>query len=170
VIVTKANTPNSIGQQPPVIADDLSDEEFIAMSAEEAQSWRRRHRQVTTSRVVSLQAIAGFVVSLVVLGWFGRAAGISAAYGAIAVIVPAIAMARGLRRHSKVGDPAAALMGFVMWEAVKVLLSVALLLAAPRVVPALNWLALVVGFVVTMKAYWVAAWLDSKRQHPIVVN
>jgi ATP synthase protein I len=43
---------------------------------------------------------------------------------------------------------------------------VALLLAAPKLVPSLNWLALVAGFVVTMKVYWVAAWLQSKRQHP----
>jgi ATP synthase protein I len=43
-------------------------------------------------------------------------------------------------------------------------LTVALLLAAPKVVSPLNWLALVAGFVVTMKVYWVAAWLHSRRR------
>jgi ATP synthase protein I len=48
---------------------------------------------------------------------------------------------------------------FFGWELVKILVSVALLLAAPRLVPDLSWLALLLGMVVTMKAYWVALWV-----------
>ena len=40
--------------------------------------------------------------------------------------------------------------------AAKIVLTIALLVAAPRVVPGLNWLALVAGLVITMKTYWVA--------------
>jgi len=47
------------------------------------------------------------------------------------------------------------------WELAKILVSVALLLAAPRLVPGLSWLALLVGMVITMKAYWVALWVRS---------
>jgi len=47
----------------------------------------------------------------------------------------------------------AALMG---WELVKIALTVAMLAAAPRLVPELSWLALLAGMVMTMKAYWIA--------------
>jgi ATP synthase protein I len=39
-----------------------------------------------------------------------------------------------------------------------------MLFAAPRLVPDLNWLALLVGFVVTMKVVWIALMFRSKRQ------
>ncbi|BDT70842.1 hypothetical protein os4_03490 [Comamonadaceae bacterium OS-4] len=113
--------------------------------------------------------VAVALIVAVVAGWsFGRVAGVSAAYGALAVIVPAMVLARGLRRQALLRDSGAAFLSFVVWEVVKVVLTVALLLAAPKLVPSLSWLALVAGFVVTMKVYWVAAWLQSKHQHPTV--
>ena len=62
--------------------------------------------------------------------------------------------ARGMaRRRSTAG---AAMVGLLGWELVKIALTVAMLAAAPRVVPGLSWLALLVGMVVTMKTYWIA--------------
>ena len=146
--------------------DGVADDEFKPLTAEEANQWRRRNPSVSPWWVIGMQVVAALVVAVVV-GWgFGRAAGFSAAYGALAVIVPAMVLARGLRRQSLLKDSGAAFLSFVVWEVVKVVLTVALLLAAPKLVPSLNWLALVAGFVVTMKVYWVAAWLQSKRQHP----
>ncbi len=43
------------------------------------------------------------------------------------------------------------------------MLTVVLLLAAPLVVAQVNWLALLAGFVVTIKAAWVALWRVSKK-------
>ena len=48
----------------------------------------------------------------------------------------------------------------VEWRA----LTVALLLAAPRVMAQVHWLALLAGFVVTIKAAWLALWLMSARR------
>ena len=62
----------------------------------------------------------------------------------------------------------AALAGFFVWELVKIVLTVAMLLAAPKLVPDLSWLALLVGLVVTMKVYWVAMWLHPARRKSIV--
>ena len=42
------------------------------------------------------------------------------------------------------------------WEFVKLVLCIAMLAAAPRLIPDLNWLALLAGLVVTMKTYWIA--------------
>jgi ATP synthase protein I len=39
-----------------------------------------------------------------------------------------------------------------------------MLFAAPRLVAQLNWLALLAGFVVTMKASWLAMWLGLVRK------
>jgi len=49
-----------------------------------------------------------------------------------------------------------AVFGFFLWEMVKIGLTVALLVMAPRMVSDLSWPALLVGLVLTMKVYWVA--------------
>jgi len=151
------------------IPDGVLEEEFKPLTAEEAQQWRQRNPSMSAWRVIGLQAIVAGVVAVVVWFFFGLAASVSAAYGSLAVIFPAMVLARALRRQSSLADSGAAFLSFVVWEVVKVVLTVAMLLAAPKLVPALNWLALVAGFVVTMKVYWVAAWLQSKRQHPAVI-
>jgi ATP synthase protein I len=72
---------------------------------------------------------------------------------------------RGLLRQA--GLAGAALTGFFVWELAKIALTVAMLLVAPKLVPQLSWLALVAGFVVTMKVYWVAVWLRPTRRKPV---
>jgi ATP synthase protein I len=60
-----------------------------------------------------------------------------------------------------------ALFGLFVWELVKIVLTVALLLVAPKVVAELSWLALVAGFVVTMKVYWLAmalGWMHRRSK------
>jgi ATP synthase protein I len=45
---------------------------------------------------------------------------------------------------------------FFVNEAIKVILTIALLSMAPVAVLGLNWLALLAGFVVALKVYWLA--------------
>ncbi|MBX9819040.1 MAG: ATP synthase subunit I [Burkholderiaceae bacterium] len=144
--------------------DGLFDAEFKPLTAEEAQQWRRAHPAISPWWVIVWQVVVGTALALVAGWWGGEVAGLSAAYGALAVVFPAALMVRGLQRQRAVTQPGAAMMGFVIWESVKVALTVAMLLAAPKVVSPLSWLALVAGFVVTMKVYWVAAWLHSRRR------
>ena len=54
-------------------------------------------------------------------------------------------------------------MNFVLWEGVKILLTVILLWVAPRMVPNLNWLALVAGLVVVLKVYWFGFLIQTRR-------
>ena len=143
--------------------DGLFDAEFKPMTAEEARQWRSAHPVVSPWWVIVWQLVAGVVLAVLATLWAGKASGISAFYGSLAVVFPAALMVRGLQRQRAVAQPGAAMLGFVIWESVKVVLTVALLLAAPKMVSPLNWLALVAGFVVTMKVYWVAAWLHSRR-------
>ncbi len=48
-------------------------------------------------------------------------------------------------------------MSFMVWEMVKIGLSVAMLIAAAQLLPDLSWPALLIGMVLTMKVYWLAA-------------
>jgi ATP synthase protein I len=54
-------------------------------------------------------------------------------------------------------------MAFFLWEMVKIGVSVTMLAMAPRMVPGLSWLALLIGLVVTMKVYWVALLIAPKN-------
>lgn len=147
-------------------ADEAAEDDFKPLSAEEARLWRSRHPSLSPWRVVVWQAAAGGLAALA--AWLlGGGAGIvaSVGYGALSVIVPATALAWGMSRQT--GVAGAALVRFFVWELVKIALTVAMLLAAPRLVPHLSWLALLAGLVVAMKVYWVAMWLHPlRRQRP----
>ena len=141
----------------PETETEAEESDFKPLTAEEAVVWRSRNPPISVWKVVAGQALVGMLVGLlawvltgsVLMGW-------SAAYGALAVVVPAALFARGVLRHKASFNPRAAMVGFFGWEIAKIVLTVALLAAAPWVVPGLNWVALVVGMVITMKTYWVA--------------
>jgi ATP synthase protein I len=147
-------------------ADAAVESDFKPLTAEQARLWRAAHSAVSPWRVVWLQALVGVAVTL--LAWLLTGlsqVAWSVAYGALAVVIPAALFARGLLRQS--GAAGAALAGFFVWELAKIALTVAMLLAAPGLVPGLSWLALVAGFVVTMKVYWVAVWLHPLRRKSV---
>lgn len=134
---------------------EAEDPDFKPLTADEAQQWRQRHPPVSVWRIVWGQALVGALVALVAwlvsdkspVAW-------SAAYGALAVVVPAALFARGMARQRL--SAGAAMVGLFGWELVKIVVTVAMLAAAPRLIPGLSWLALLVGMVVTMKTYWIA--------------
>lgn len=144
--------------------------EFKPLSAEEARRWRERQPVWSMRRVLAWQAVAGAGCAMLAGLLGGVFAAWSAAYGAVALWVPAVLFARGVRRQSGVLRGSDALAGLMVWELVKVVLTVLLLAVAPRVVPQLNWLALLAGFVVTMKVYGLALWLAPKRAGNVVAN
>jgi len=141
----------------PEAATEAEESDFKPLTAQEAQQWRRRHPPLSVWKVVAGQALVGVLVGLVAWLVTGRASvGWSAAYGALAVVVPAALFARGVLRHKASVNQRAAMVGFFGWEIAKIVLTVALLAAAPRLVPGLSWIALLVGMVIAMKTYWVA--------------
>ncbi len=136
---------------------EAEESDFKPLTALEAEQWRRRNPPVSVWGVVVSQVLAGVLVALVAWLLTGRASvGWSAAYGALAVVAPAALFARGVLRHRASANPRAAMVGFFGWEIAKIVLTVALLAAAPRLVPELSWIALLVGMVIAMKTYWVA--------------
>ena len=148
----------------PHAEDDDQDSDFKPLSADEAQQWRDANPQVSVWRILAMQALVGCLVALAAWALTGRqSAGWSAGYGALAVLVPAALFARGVLRQKNVQEPGVAMLRFFGWEMVKIILTVAILVAAPRVVLGLSWLALVAGMVLTMKTYWIALVVQSRR-------
>jgi ATP synthase protein I len=154
----------------PAFADEIDETlepDFKPLTAEQARQWRESNPSLSPWRIVGWQAVVGALAALLAWGVSDRPeVAWSTGYGALAVVLPAALLARGLVRQSAVAG--AALMGFFVWELVKVVLTVAMLLAAPRLVPHLSWLALLAGFVVAMKVYWVAMWLHPTRRKSVV--
>ena len=141
---------------------EAEESDFKPLTAQEAEQWRSRNPPISVWKVVAGQALVGTLVALVAWVLTGRASvGWSAAYGALAVVVPAALFARGVLRHKASSNPRAAMLGFFGWEIAKIVLTVALLAAAPRLVPDLSWMALLVGMVITMKTYWAALLVRS---------
>lgn len=143
--------------------------EFKPLTAEEARQFSEKNPSVSPAKVVGIQVAIGLVVALAAWGLTGRMnVGWSAAYGALAVVIPAALFARGLARRMSLDSPQARAMGaafgFFLWEMVKIALTVAMLFAAPRLVVGLSWPAMLVGLVLTMKVYWVVLLLRPKRR------
>ncbi|HYD75126.1 ATP synthase subunit I [Ramlibacter sp.] len=127
------------------------------LSAEEARKLREQHPPVSPWWVIGGQAVVGLVAALAAWAITGKQdVAWSVGYGALAVVVPAAVFARGLTGRIASLNAGTAAFGFMLWEMVKIALTVAMLVAAPRLVRELSWPALLVGLVLAMKVYWVA--------------
>lgn len=131
------------------------DSGFNKITAEQALLLGYRRSSASLRQVLLWQVLVGFGVTLLVWLFTGvRAATLSAAYGVACVVVPAGVLVWGLSRRRIEGLPGAMLASFFMWEAVKLLTTVCMLFAAALWFAQVDWLFLLLGFVVTMKAYW----------------
>jgi ATP synthase protein I len=142
---------------------EASELEFTPLTAAQAQALREQDPPLSPWWVVAGQLAAGLLVALAAWGLTGRPnAGWSAGYGALAVVIPAALFARGLMSQFSSINAMTAGFGFFVWEAIKIAVSVGMLIAAPRLVTDLDWLAMLIGLVVTLKVYWVALLMRPK--------
>lgn len=144
-------------------AEDLDELAFKRLTKQEAQALRELQPPISPWRVIRLQVLVGVGVAL--LAWiFTMKASVawSAAYGSLAVILPAMLFARGLMSQFSSINAMTAGFGFFVWEAAKIAVSVAMLFAAPKLVVGLDWLAMLIGLILTMKVYWVALLMRPK--------
>lgn len=133
---------------------DAEEADFKPLTAEEAQRLREANPAMSPWWVIGAQVAVGMLVSMVAWVWMRESsAAVSALYGALAVALPAALFVRGTRG----AVPAqAAMLRFAIWELIKLVLSVAMLAAAPWLIRDLHWLAMLAGVVAAMKMYWVA--------------
>lgn len=162
-----SNAARHAHRQSPGWQDTAGEEEdFTPLTADQARQWRTRYPQLRLAHVLAIQALIGVVVSL--LAWLltGKAlVAWSAAYGALVGVLPAALAAGRTARWAAPGfPPGVALAGLLLWEAVKVILAVGMLIAAPKILGAPSWPALLLSLVLTIKVYWVGVLLIwSKR-------
>lgn len=146
------------------VADSASEETsaFVPLTAHEAQLWRKRNPMESPWRIVGLQACVGTVLTVLVALLIPRASVVeSVAYGVACAVLPGAVFAYGLRKTALAARMQ--LARFFVWELVKIMLTVAMLLLSLKVVSGLNWLALLGGFVVTMKVAWLAVWRPKRK-------
>lgn len=137
--------------------DEAEELRIKPLTAQEAQALRMRDPALSPWWVLGLQCLAGVVAVLIAWGIFGKASIVwSVAYGALIVVLPAALFARGVMSRFSSLNATTAHLGFFLWEAVKMIVSVVMLILAPRLIVDLNWLALLAGLFVTLKMYWVA--------------
>jgi ATP synthase protein I len=84
-------------------------------------------------------------------------------WGGLCVVIPSGLFARGVARGKDFESLRLSLSNFLVWELLKVALTIAMLLMASRVVSDLSWLALVASFMVVTKVYWLAGFCILKR-------
>ncbi len=93
--------------------------------------------------------LAGLVTQRQEVAW-------SVLYGAATVVVPGVLMARGMTSRISSMSPGSSAVSFMLWEMVKIAVSVVMLVLAPKLVQPLVWPALLAGLVLGMKVYWLA--------------
>jgi ATP synthase protein I len=147
---------------------DTEDEPPIrTLSAEEAKRLREQYPQLKLWKVVAAQGVVGVLAALAAWGLTGKQeAGWSAAYGALAVVLPAAIFARGLTARFASRSASRAAAAFMTWEMVKIGLTIGMLAMAPKWVSALSWPALLAGLVLTVKVYWVSLAFSTRKRIP----
>ena len=129
------------------------------LSATEAEAFRDQRSAPSPWRVVLVQVEAGAVIALLVGLVFGWPALWSALWGAATAIVPGALMARGATRLADSKSPLTTALGLLGWESAKIVCSLAMLVAASRVLHPVVWPALLVTLTGCLTVYWVAlAW------------
>ena len=137
--------------------DEAEEAAFQPLTRAEAQALRDRHPQVPVWWVVAAQAVVGGVVALVAVLVSGDASVFgSALYGAAVVVVPGALMARGMSSRLSSVSPGASAVSFMLWEMVKIAVSVLMLALAPKIVQPLSWPALLASLVVCLNVYLLA--------------
>lgn len=130
---------------------------FKALTREEASALRAKEPPLGPWRVLAVQGGVGVVVALLAALITGRVeVGWSALYGAACVVVPGALLARGMTSRLSSMTPGASAVSFMLWEMVKIAVSIAMLMLAPKLVQGLSWPALLAGLVLCMKVYWFA--------------
>jgi ATP synthase protein I len=108
-------------------------------------------------RVVLVQAGLGAVLATLVWFFTGNSAtGLSALYGAAVVVLPGLLMARGMTSRLSSMSPGVSAASVMLWEVVKIGVSVSMLMLAPKLVQPLSWPALLVALVLCIKVYLLA--------------
>ena len=152
--------------------DEAEQDDFKPLTREEAQQWRARQPDASAWQVVRWQLALTVLVTLLAALITRQSSVVwSVLYGALCILLPTALMAYGLTSSaltrwlgsSRSNAAGASLAGMFFWEGIKILLALALMWSAPRLVPDLSWLGLLAGLVVVLKVHWLGWWIRGRR-------
>jgi ATP synthase protein I len=150
--------PRPLNGRPAPWVDEVEDPAaFRPLTRAEAQALRAKEPPLNPWRVIGVQCVVGVLAAVLVgLAFGNEVLAWSMLYGAATVVVPGALMARGMTSRLSGMSPGVSAVSFMLWELVKIAVSVAMLLLAPKLVQPLSWPALLAGLVLCMKVYWFA--------------
>jgi ATP synthase protein I len=171
----EAVRPNSLNANAFEDVDSQVEQLPERLTAQQAQALRVRLSKsgsvLSPWRIIAGQLLAGAVFA--VIGWLisGKSSvAVSVAYGALAVVLPAAVFARGLMSQFSSLNALTAGFGFFVWEMIKIVATVVLIAIAPNLVADLDWLAMLIGLIATMKVVFVLLWLLPKLTRRLAKN
>ena len=130
---------------------------FRRWSHADATELRKTQPAISPWWIVLWMLMATAVIGVTGMVAFDVRTALSAAYGSLAVALPASVLARGMTSQLSRMNATAGVLAFMLWEMVKIGLSIGMLILAPSLIADLSWPALLVGLILTMKVYFVAA-------------
>ncbi len=137
--------------------DEVEDPPIRALTHDEARALRARNPQLSPWRVIAAQVVVGGLVAAVAWWLSGQSEVVcSALYGAITAVVPGALMARGMTSRVSSVSLGASAVSVMLWSTVKISVSIAMLMLAPKLVQPLSWPALLAALVLCMQVYWFA--------------
>mgnify|MGYP003383596612 CR=1 FL=1 len=155
--MTRSHTMNTWDDNEDEAAARREEAAFRPLTREEAVALRARQPSLSPWRVLGVQMAVGGVAALLAVLFTGKQEiAWSVLYGAATVVVPGALMARGMTSKLSSLSPGSSAVSFMLWEMVKIAVSVAMLMLAPKLVQSLSWPALLVSLVLCMKVYWLA--------------
>ena len=151
--------------------DKLDDVKIPPLTRQEVRALREKLGGISLElflfKVLMWQSLSAVVIA--VLTWIvcgSVSAATSALYGAMCVVLPSALVVRTVMKKLRpdvLKHAGGRLTGLVVLELIKILTTLFMLLAAPLLMDSPQWVAIVIGFAVTLKVYWVVA-LMSLRQ------
>jgi ATP synthase protein I len=148
---------------PPALPEEEIEElVFRRWSRADAAELRKTQPAISPWRVVLWMLMAAVGIGAISLIAFDVPTALSAAYGSLAVSLPAALLARGMTSPLSSMNAVSSVLAFMLWEMVKIGLSISMLVLAPSLIVDLSWPAMLIGLILTMHVYFVAAVVKPK--------
>lgn len=146
-------------------------EAHVPLTVQEAEGLKQKLGSVKLEdfliRVTAWQLVAAVLMGMLVwMLWSEIATAVAVFYGAMCAVLPSALVAFVLKRRMSTGvlkHPGDMMLGLFVLELIKVVAAICLLLAAPLVLGSPQWVAVVAGFVLTLKIYWLVALLGLRQ-------
>lgn len=143
---------------------DEDEPPFKQLTRAEALEFSAAHPVLSPWLVIAAQLLFGVLAGAI--GWLAASeiAAWSAVYGAAVVALPGALMARGATSRLSSLSPVVSAVSMLGWGIVKLVLSVAMLVLAARIVPGLDWPVMLVSMALCMQTYWLALLWRGRSQ------